>query len=389
MRRLSQSLVIAEIALVFTLLAVSAALIGHLRTLARTSPGFEADHVLTFSVGLADSIASDDAKRVLYQKRLVDAVSAIPGVDVTGFANRLPLTGCCLSVTISRDGHPIESRAVERTSYVVADPGFFRAMKIPPPRPLPHRSGHKRGSAARRSQPGRGDECWAGENPIDGFGRFGGATGTRFQVVGVVGDVRSNGLGNATVPEIYLSNTVASTAVMRFAVRSPLSAERLVPDVRRAIRGVDPALPIHEVLTMDEIVRDSLALERVGSLMTTFFALAALLMATLGVYGVVSCRGAATHRRNRHAHGARRRRPRRALARPRRRSENGGRGRRARRRRNGRGRRAGRAIPRAQGVGWLPFAIAAAIVALVTTAATSFPAWRAARLSPMAAIRDT
>src|SRR6266850_2340930 len=196
-RRLSQSLVIAEIALAFTLLAVSAALIVHLRNLARTSPGFDADRLLTFSVTIAYPIASNDAARVSYQRRLAEAVGTIPGVDGAGFANRLPLTGCCLSVTIYRDGHPVESRAVERTSYVIANPGFFRAMRIP----------LRRGRFLTESDTSEDPlhvvlnqaavtRYWADENPIDGFGRFGGISGSKFQVVGVVGDVRNNGLGN-------------------------------------------------------------------------------------------------------------------------------------------------------------------------------------------------
>ena len=217
-------------------------------------PGFDADHVLTFSVGLADSIASDDAKRVLYQKRLVDAVSAIPGVDVTGFANRLPLTGCCLSVTISRDGHPIESRAVERTSYVVADPGFFRAMKIP------LRLGRFLTEADTSEDPlhvvlnqAAATRYWAGENPIDGFGRFGGATGTRFQVVGVVATCATTASERDGPRDLPVEHRSA-TAVMRFAVarRCPPIGS---PDVRRAsVASIRRCR--FTVQTLDEIVRD-------------------------------------------------------------------------------------------------------------------------------------
>src|SRR5262249_56212375 len=70
--------------------------------------------------------------------------------------------------------------------------------------------------------------------------------------------------------------------------RSPLRTDTLAGEVRRAVHAVDPTAPVHDAETMSDIVRDSLSLERVGSLMTTFFALAALLMATLGVYGLVS-----------------------------------------------------------------------------------------------------
>jgi predicted permease len=388
-RRLSQSLVIAEIALAFTLLAVGAALIVHLQNLARTSPGFDADHLLTFSVSIADSIAADDAARASYQKRLAEAVRALPGVTGAGFANRLPLMGCCLSTTVYREGHPVESRAVERTSYVIADPGFFRAMRIP------LRRGRFLTETDTSEDPlhvvlnqAAVTRYWADENPIDGFGRFDGVSGTRFQVVGVVGDVRNNGLGNPTVPEIYIPSSNATANPMQFVVRSPLPAGRLVPDVRRAVQRVDPTLPIHDALTMNDIVRDSMALERVGSLMTTFFALAALLMATLGVYGLVSysVRQRTVEIGTRMALGAVSRDVLSLVV--------------------GSGLKMGAAGVVLGGVaitgvvsllvrffdlrdiGWLPFVTSTVIVAVVTTAASSFPAWRATRLSPMVAIRD-
>src|SRR5262249_24035837 len=93
-RRLSQVLVVAEIALAFTLLAVSVALVVHLRNLARTSTGFEPDGLVTFSVSLPDAVASDDHLRTSYEKRLVEALSAVPGVVDAGFTNHVPLTGC-------------------------------------------------------------------------------------------------------------------------------------------------------------------------------------------------------------------------------------------------------------------------------------------------------
>jgi putative ABC transport system permease protein len=388
-RRLSQSLVVAEIALAFTLLAVSGALIVHLRDLARTPPGFDPDHVLTFSVAIADRLASSDAARVRYEKRLADAVAAVPGVSDAGFANGVPLSGCCLSTTIAREGHPIEARAVERTSYVVANAGYFRTMKIPLRRGrLPTEADTSEDPAHVVLSEAAAVRYWGGDDPIGGYGRFGGATGTRFQIVGVVGDVRNNGLGNPTVPAIYLPSAVASANPMVFVVRSMVPAAQLVPEMRRAVRSVDPALPIHDTLTMHDVVVNSMALERVSSLMTTFFALAALLMATLGVYGLVSysvrqrtveigtrmALGAVTGDVLSLVVGA------------------------------GLKMAAAGVLVGAAGVagaiwlvarvfelhdvGWMPFVVSTAVTVGVAVAACGFPAWRAARLSPMVAIRD-
>ena len=229
---------------------------------------------------------------------------------------------------------------------------------------------------------------WGNDDPIGGFGRFGGANGSRFQIVGVAGDVRNNGLGNPSVPEIYVPSAVAAVNPMEFAVRSPLPSAQLVPEMRQAVRSVDPTLPIHDVATMNDVVAGSMALERVGSLMTTFFALAALLMATLGVYGLVSysVRQRTVEIGTRMALGADRRDVFSLVI--------GG----------GAKMAAGGIVFGAAGVagavwlvarffalgdvGWLPFVLATVVTAGVAIAASWFPAWRATRLSPMVAIRD-
>src|SRR6185369_5989678 len=95
--------------------------------------------------------------------------------------------------------------------------------------------------------------------------------GDRFQVVGVVGDVKNNGMDQTTVPEIYLPAAVVPVNPMNFAVRSTLPEKTLVPEIRRAIQKVNPGQPIHDVKMMSEIARDSMVLKRVPSYVMTFF----------------------------------------------------------------------------------------------------------------------
>jgi hypothetical protein len=114
-RRLSQSLVIAEIALAFALLAVSALLIAQLRTLLRMSPGFDPDQLLAFQVTIPQPIAAREETRFPYQRRLLGALEAIPGVAGAASANQLPLAGCCFATTIYPEGRAIRPESVERT----------------------------------------------------------------------------------------------------------------------------------------------------------------------------------------------------------------------------------------------------------------------------------
>jgi serine phosphatase RsbU (regulator of sigma subunit) len=287
-RRLSRSLVVAEIALAFGLLAASVVLILNLRSVSRISPGFDPAGILTFTVSVPGTIAGDDAKRIPFQRRLIDAIDAVAGTEEVAFASQLPL-GCCFGAPIYPEGHPVDARLSQRTSLVAVSPGYFRAMKIPlrAGRLLTDRDTSE-GLLHVLINEAAVSRYWEGQSPIGGYGRFNGPTGDRFQVIGVVGDVKNDGVRSPTVPEVYLLGSLLNLETMRFVVRSPRPAASLVPDIRRAIRGVDPEQPIHDVLTMPDALSEMMSLERVGSFMTTFFASAALLMAMLGVYGVIS-----------------------------------------------------------------------------------------------------
>jgi ABC-type antimicrobial peptide transport system permease subunit len=129
---------------------------------------------------------------------------------------------------------------------------------------------------------------WGGQDPVGTYGRFDNAAQTRFQVIGVASDVKNDGLDNPTVPEIYLPAFYDRVETMRFVVRSARPAASLVADIRNVVRSVDSEQPIHDVATMREIIQQTITLERAASFLTAFFAGAALLMAMLGIYGVIS-----------------------------------------------------------------------------------------------------
>jgi serine phosphatase RsbU (regulator of sigma subunit) len=229
---------------------------------------------------------------------------------------------------------------------------------------------------------------WGSDDPVGGFGRFVGTTGTRFQVVGVVGDVKNEALGDATVPEVYVSSSVSVPNPARFVVRSALRADTLLPGIRRAIREVDPTLPIHDVTTVDDVVKGSLAAERVSAGLSGGFALTALVMATLGIYGVISyaVRQRTVEIGTRMAIGASSRDILRLVV--------------------------GNGLTLAivgvivgtvvvlgaapwlarvlelQTFSWSSFVASAAVVGLVATSATGVPAWRAASMPPHLAVRD-
>jgi predicted permease len=388
-RRLSRSLVVAELALAFVQLTTSAVLIEHLWNLRRVHPGFDSEGLLTFAMALRDNDDDEASARVVAHERLTSAIESIAGVTSAAFGSQLPLAGCCFSTAVFPDGRPAQLEQVARTNLVTVTPGFFRTMAIP------LRSGRLLDSRDTGREPLRvlvneaaARVNWPAQNAVGAHGRLGAPDGTRFQIVGVVGDIRNDGLGKPVVPALYLLSAVLPLQPVTFFVRSSLPPQTLVPEIRRKISEVDPTRPIYDVAPMPAVVAESMSLPRVGSFMTGFFALAALLMATLGIYGVVSygVRQATVEIGTRMALGAIGRDLLLMIV--------------------GSGLKmaavgialGGIAMIGAawlvvrlfeiQHLGVLPFIVSGAIVALVSSAASFFPAWRATTVSPMVAIRN-
>jgi len=284
-RRVSQFLVIAEIALAFGLLAASAQLIIHLRGLSRTSAGFDANQLLTFGL----SVPGDHSRRVPFQRRIADALRAIPGTSDVAFTSHLPLDGCCFGTSVYPEGREVRLAESQRNSLVAISPEFFRVMRIPVRRGrvLTDRDLSDKMIFVMINQ-AAAQRFWSGKDPVGVHGRFSSPQGDPFEVVGVVEDTKNDGLGNPTVPEFYFLSPIRQEETVNFVIRSATPPAALVPEIRRVIRGIEPEQPIHAITTMREVVARSMALERAGAFLTTFFAGAALLMATLGIYGVVS-----------------------------------------------------------------------------------------------------
>jgi serine phosphatase RsbU (regulator of sigma subunit) len=388
-RWLSQSLVVSEIALAFVLLSGGAVLVSELYRLTRVSPGFDPEHLLTFQLTFSRDAVPGKPTQVAYQERLIQEIAAIPGVGGAAIVNQLPLNGCCFSTAIFPEGALANPSNAERVAWLPISTGYFRTMRIPIHRGRlldEHDTSEKllpvmiNEAAVRR--------YWPNQEPVGAFGHFNSPAGDRFQVVGVVGDVKNNGLDNTTVPEIYLPSAIVPPNPMNFAVRSSLPEKTLVPEVRRAIQKVNPGQPIHDVKMMSEIARDSLVLKRVASYVMMFFALAALLMAAIGSYGVVSysVRLRTVELGTRMALGAVSRDLLTLVV--------------------GSGLKmaaygSGIGMVASFGAAWLllrqfgilnpsllPFAVSVVVIAAVALAASFFPAWGATRLSPMVAIRN-
>jgi putative ABC transport system permease protein len=290
-RRVSHGLVVAEIAFAFALLASSAVMIEHVRHLSRMSLGFDPDNLVTFSAGLPGAIANDASRRIPLQRKFMDALATIPGVDAVGFGNQLPLKGCCWRTSIYPEDHPRNDSANDRNSLMAVSEGYFRAMRIRLRSGRFFSAGDTLASTSAIPvvvSEAAATRYWGGQDPVGTFGRLAEPGGPRFQVIGIAADVSNDALGKPTVPEIYMPAHATRVEGMRFVVRSGRALESLLPDIRRAIRTVDPELPIVDVATMRDVIGRTMTLEHAATQVTAFFAACALLLAVLGVYGVVA-----------------------------------------------------------------------------------------------------
>jgi putative ABC transport system permease protein len=290
-RGLLRVFVVTQIALACGLVAVGAALVFGLRDLYRVRPGFDPDHVTAMTTVVPDAKYPTSEARIAFQARLIDAIGTAPGVEHAGFAFRLPLTSLGNASKLWLEGQPEPDAAAEDALFLnFISPDFFRALRIP------LRQGRFFTDADREQadlmtlivNEAAARRYWPHGDPIGTIVRLSSWEGRRFRVVGIVGDVRNLALHLPTRPEVYLSYRHVSPSDMTWAVRSSLDAGTLLRELRAAVARVDPEQAIFDDRPMADVVMRSLSRQRLQSFMVSAFALSALLLAVLGLYGVAS-----------------------------------------------------------------------------------------------------
>lgn len=289
-RNLLRIFVVAEVALAFGLLAVGGLIFEQLSGLRGVRPGFDPNHLTVIRMFAPATKYKTHEALIAYQTRLREAIRHTPGVESAGFISLMPLVNSGDNTVIHVEGQPerdlAHSESIENRTVT---PDYFQAMRIP----LLAGRFFTESDKEANTMPIVINETlaklyWARADPIGAFVRIFAWQGKRFQVIGVVGDARNVGLENPPSPEFYLSYRELAAQQMNWGVRSPLGSPALAAELRRTIQGVDPEQPIFDVRSMQEIMQSSISRQRLQSLMVAFFALSALLLAILGVYGVVA-----------------------------------------------------------------------------------------------------
>ncbi len=284
-------LVVAEVAVALMLLVGAGLLIRSYAGLQEVDPGFSSENVLTAQLALsATSYPDADARRTFWT-RLVAETGRIPGVTAVGLTSNLPFNGMVSSGSYNIVGYTPpsgESSPHGRQEMVGGD--YFRAMQIPlvAGRVFDQRDAGDRPPVVVIDQL-LVDRYFQGKDPIGQQIRRGGPTSPVFTVVGVVGTINSIDLGEPVTKErLYYPVTQQPSRRLALVVKSTLDAPSLSTEVRAAVAALDPQQPMADVRTLDQWVGRSLATRRAPTLLLTLFGAVALLLAGLGIYGVVA-----------------------------------------------------------------------------------------------------
>jgi predicted permease len=301
-RLLRRGLVVAQVALACVLLVGAGLLLASFRHLLAVDPGFEADHVLTARVNPPASRYADDPALAAFGDRALRAVRALPGVTTTGLTSSLPFGDDFSSSVILAEGYAMSpGESVLSPNIVRVTPGYFEAMGIPLRAGRVFTDGDTADAPrvvivdeklARKYWP-RGDAIGRRmylPNSPEEVGHPGAKT-TWLQVVGVVGTVKLYGLAGAEEQRVgayYLPHAQDPTRGIGIAVKTTGDPAAVTGAVRQAFHGIDPELAMYDVLTMPERIARSLDDRRTPMLLSIAFGAVALLLASVGLYGVLA-----------------------------------------------------------------------------------------------------
>jgi len=289
-RRLKAALVVSEIALSLVLTAGTGLLLRSFWRLANVDPGFRPQGVLTVPVGLPDRTYPTPERQSAFIREAVARISGLPGVGSAAAMSATPLGGVGSATRFRVLDRPVPARGEEPSTNVrIVTPGLFRTLAIPL---LAGRDFDERDVAGRPAvvvvSRGLAREFWPDKDPLGQRVSLSWDGWTEAEVVGVVGDVRLNALDRDMPRVMYWPQAQLGSGFMALLVRTSTSPPSVVPAVREVLATLDRDLPPGRFRTLDEVAAGSLDPQRFLLQLLGAFALVALTLAAVGVYGVMS-----------------------------------------------------------------------------------------------------
>jgi predicted permease len=296
--RLSRVLVVSEVALSIILLAGAGLLLRSFWRVLEVQPGFNPTHLTTAQIWIpiSNDAAHDpyslEEKRSAFLLEVFRRISVLPGVEQASIAGNdtLPMNSGRNYSNFSIQGRPAESERSPVADIAVVDTQYFRTMEVP------LISGRNFTDSDTFSALGvavidqtLARRYWPGENPLGQQIKFGFGAGLQgLTIVGVVGDIKSDGFDAPSVPHIYVSMGQFAPVNAVVFLRSRGDVEHLGEAIRQEVEKVDPNVPVHSISSMDQIIARSVADRRFALELLGGFAAVALLLAAIGIYGVMS-----------------------------------------------------------------------------------------------------
>jgi putative ABC transport system permease protein len=286
-------LVLGQVTVAFVLLVGAGLLLRSFERLLAVDPGFRPDGVLTARVSLPRATHAEEARRLDLYQRLLARIEAAPRVRGAGYVSRAPLGDGAPYEAFSIEGAPpLPPDAVQDAELLAASPGYFSALEIPLVR------GRRLTAADAPNAPAvvvvnqaAVRRYWQGRDPLGGritFGDPNDTASTWLSVVGVVGDIRHDRLSDDPYPQIYTPVAQSAGFSMVLIARVTGDPMALAPTIRRSLAELDPGVPLSDVRTFSERVAGSVARPRLSAALLGIFAATALLLAGIGIYGVIS-----------------------------------------------------------------------------------------------------
>jgi putative ABC transport system permease protein len=289
-QRIRNMLVTVEVGLSVALLISAGLLLRSFWRLQDVNPGFKPDHLLTMRVNLPRNRYPENPRAWGFYKRFLEEAGALPGIQSVGVTSGVPMSGGNTAGQVQIEGKPAAADGSNSSAdWRIVSPGYFRTMGIP----LRGREFDERDTGDSQQVTIISEEMarryWPDEDPIGkpvmllSFGN------KPFTVVGVAGDVRNLALDSDPAPMAYASTAFAATwNPMNLVIRTAGEPASQVSAIRSALGSIDPNIPIYEVRTLDELLSSSLGSRRFTMFLLATFAAVALLLACVGLFGVMA-----------------------------------------------------------------------------------------------------
>jgi len=289
--RLRSAFVITEVALALVLLVGAGLLVRSFSQLQSVDPGFNAKNVLTMRVSLPFRKYDSDRKRIDFFRQAVEGIKALPGVEAAGATNFLPFAGPHAGTLVEIEGRPKLPPGQELgTGSCVTDANYFGVMQIP----------LKRGRLFTEQEATEMrhvvviNEAFALKNfpDEDPLGKrvtiYMKDDNVPTEIIGIVGDNKHMGLDSEIEPMSYWPHPELAYPFMTLVIRTQGDPASIAPAARNVIQTLDSEQPLADVRTMESLLADSVARARFNTLLLTVFAVVALILAAVGIYGVMS-----------------------------------------------------------------------------------------------------